>query len=343
MSKAALVDQIARAVLEAEALLITTGAGMGVDSGLGTFRGRNAGVWPPLKALRLDFSEMSCPDWFQADARLAWAFWHFRHQAYTKGTPHAGYGLLSKWGNGLKHGLFSVTSNIDGHWERTAGVGPGRVYECHGAITHLQCTDEHSGRIWPTDDAQIACMQVPQWDLEPGEAVEIEVDDGGWIPAVVGDDGATMLEQPGGKVLTAKGVRRPGGLDLCRVAEGSALPTCASSGKPARPNVLMFGDWSVNMRRINEQSDEFNSWLRSLPKDCRLVIAEVGAGKAVPTIRCTSERTARSFPNSTLVRINLDDSDVPEGLQDRAVSLGGIGALDALLLVDGLLDSFKGV
>jgi hypothetical protein len=39
---------VAKAIFEADALLYTTGAGMGVASGLGTFRGVNAGVWPPL-------------------------------------------------------------------------------------------------------------------------------------------------------------------------------------------------------------------------------------------------------------------------------------------------------
>ena len=33
------ISNAAKAILEADALLICTGAGMGVDSGLGTFRG----------------------------------------------------------------------------------------------------------------------------------------------------------------------------------------------------------------------------------------------------------------------------------------------------------------
>ena len=37
-----------------------------------------------------------------------------------------------------RHGLFSVTSNIDGHWDRTEGVGPEKVYECHGAPWYMQ-------------------------------------------------------------------------------------------------------------------------------------------------------------------------------------------------------------
>lgn len=97
-----------------------------VCGGAGTFRGRNAGVWPPLKAFDLDFSEMSSPSWsapfvgpaptvrcqaltqrttrFANDERLGWSFWHFRHQAYVNGTPHKGYDILAKWGTQMKHG-----------------------------------------------------------------------------------------------------------------------------------------------------------------------------------------------------------------------------------------------
>ena len=85
----------ADAIASASAMVIGTGAGMGVDSGLGTFRGRNAGVWQPLKAMQIDFSEMSCPDVFEEDPYAAWAFWKFRHDAYTHSAPHDGYGLLA--------------------------------------------------------------------------------------------------------------------------------------------------------------------------------------------------------------------------------------------------------
>ena len=40
--------------------------------------------------------------------------------------------FVAFWKSDLRYGLFSVTSNIDGHWDRTEGVGPQKVYECHG-------------------------------------------------------------------------------------------------------------------------------------------------------------------------------------------------------------------
>ena len=40
-----LAKRVAKLYHQADCLLINTGAGMGVASGLGTFRGKNAGIW----------------------------------------------------------------------------------------------------------------------------------------------------------------------------------------------------------------------------------------------------------------------------------------------------------
>eukprot|EP00929_Paragymnodinium_shiwhaense_P039260 TRINITY_DN20642_c0_g1_i3.p1 TRINITY_DN20642_c0_g1~~TRINITY_DN20642_c0_g1_i3.p1 ORF type:complete len:270 (+),score=50.12 TRINITY_DN20642_c0_g1_i3:305-1114(+) len=259
---------------------------------------------------------------------------------YTKGTPHKGYELLSKWGNKKEHGVFSVTSNIDGHWARTAGIGCEKIYECHGALTHMQqvaSKGSSSSRIWPTDAADYERLEVPVWDLQSGEQVEALVNQE-WIAATVTDDG--RLVNAAGRGVQAMEVRRQGGPDLMRVSEASELPTCALTGKPARPNVLMFGDWEVIMNRIEEQQDRFECWKVALPREARLAIVEVGAGKAVPTIRNTSGRMLRQFPNATLVRLNFDDADLDDDSisPDRAVLLGGVGALDALSELDTLME-----
>jgi len=68
------IEAAAALIRECDALLVCTGAGMGVDSGLGTLRGKNAGVGPPLLKRGLDFSEVSDPQWFDDDPHFAWAF-----------------------------------------------------------------------------------------------------------------------------------------------------------------------------------------------------------------------------------------------------------------------------
>ncbi|MEJ5172365.1 MAG: NAD-dependent deacetylase, partial [Hydrogenothermaceae bacterium] len=64
----------AREILnQADAVLITAGAGMGVDSGLPDFRGKE-GFWrayPYARKLGLSFQELANPRWFRTDPYLA--------------------------------------------------------------------------------------------------------------------------------------------------------------------------------------------------------------------------------------------------------------------------------
>ena len=96
----------------------------------------------------------------------------------------------------------------------------------------------------------------------------------------------------------------------------------------ARPNILMFGDWGWVGDRTEAQEGRFEAFLRGLPKDTRLVIIEVGAGLAVPTVRNESERMLHNFRNATLLRINPSEPEGPA----RCVSIpaGGKAALEAL-------------
>merc|ERR1740129_288744 len=230
-------------IRDADALLICTGAGMGADSGLATFRGRNAGTWLPLTTMQMDYTHMCDPHWFDDDPRLAWAFWHFCYQAYKRSSPHRGYELLAKWGASKTHGFFSVTSNIDGHWGRTLGISSERIWETHGAVTHMQCVAD-DGRIWLTDTLQMDSLSIPQWDLQPKESVQAHVvaevrnsegtHEASWVRAKVDQDGCTLVSPSGLCSISARAVRRPGGSDLLRVVQGCRLPLCPSMRKAAR-------------------------------------------------------------------------------------------------------------
>ena len=150
-SQQELIQEAAKVIQEADALLISTGAGFGVDSGLGTYRGRFSGVWAPLKALGIDYVDATDPSLFRTDPRLAWAYWASSFDQYTnKSTPHKGYTIIKRWARGKKHRLFSITSNIDGHWCRT--VGENSVLEVHGSVTHMQRQDGKKCPVWKTEE-----------------------------------------------------------------------------------------------------------------------------------------------------------------------------------------------
>lgn len=60
------LEHAAQTLRAADALLVSAGAGMGVDSGLPDFRGTE-GFWrsyPALAKLGLSFEEMANPVWF---------------------------------------------------------------------------------------------------------------------------------------------------------------------------------------------------------------------------------------------------------------------------------------
>src|SRR5205807_8052746 len=89
----------ADAVRGADALLITAGAGMGVDSGLPDFRGPE-GFWkayPPYRELGLRFQQLANPQHFAVDPHLAWGFYGHRLNLYRSAKPHDGYRILLDW------------------------------------------------------------------------------------------------------------------------------------------------------------------------------------------------------------------------------------------------------
>lgn len=138
---------------DCDGLLVTAGAGMGIDSGLPDFRGPGGfwAVYPALGRARIAFESIANPAAFDEDPRLAWGFYGHRLQLYRETVPHAGFAHLLAIGERLEHGVFAFTSNVDGQFQK-AGFAPGRVCEVHGTIHHLQCTHACRERIWPADD-----------------------------------------------------------------------------------------------------------------------------------------------------------------------------------------------
>jgi NAD-dependent SIR2 family protein deacetylase len=109
------------------------------------------------------------------------------------------------------------------------------------------------------------------------------------------------------------------------------LPACPACGALARPNVLMFGDWGWLSSRTEAQHERMAVWWSALPTEAEVVIVELGAGSAVPTVRLTSEPLA-TRNHTTLLRINPREPEVPAGQVGIAA-----GALATLAGIDELL------
>lgn len=239
-------------IKDADIMVITAGAGIGVDSGLPDFRG-NKGFWnayPMYERLGLSFIEAANPAHFERDPYFGWGFYGHRLQMYRDVDPHEGFMIMQSWINQSNMDYFVVTSNVDGHFQK-AGFNENKIYEIHGSIHNLQCLNACTYSIW-----------------ENKEHIEVDFD--------------TM--------------------------QAKNIPTCPNCNSVARPNILMFGDFSWIPNRSHEQSNRFDNFLNGASGK-NMVVIEIGAGTAIPSIRHTSERLHRSL-NAKVIRINPREPEI---------------------------------
>ncbi|MFA4885016.1 MAG: Sir2 family NAD-dependent protein deacetylase [Desulfotomaculaceae bacterium] len=265
----------AEAIRNARAVVITAGAGMGVDSGLPDFRG-DKGFWnayPMYERLGISFVEAANPIHFAMDPAFGWGFYGHRAALYRDISPHAGFQLLLEWINKLSLDYFVATSNVDGHFQK-AGFVEEKIYEVHGSINYLQCLTPCVEDIWPNEEI----ISVNHSDMR-----------------------------------------------------AEYVPRCPHCGVVARPNILMFGDFSWLSARTNRQGDSFRRFLNQ-HRDDRLAVIEIGAGTGVPTIRRLSEQLGNQR-NTTVIRINPREPHI----QFPHISLP-CAALEGLRGIDNALD-----
>ncbi|OFX18562.1 MAG: NAD-dependent deacetylase [Anaeromyxobacter sp. RBG_16_69_14] len=139
----------AEAVRSAGTLIVTAGAGMGVDSGLPDFRGPQ-GFWkayPMYERLGITFVDAANPASFEREPAFGWGFYGHRAGMYRATIPHRGFRILLDWAERLRLRCFVVTSNVDGQFQK-AGFAEEQVLEVHGSIHHLQCMGRCRGAIW---------------------------------------------------------------------------------------------------------------------------------------------------------------------------------------------------
>ena len=272
----AAVQAAAEALAHADAVVVTAGAGMGVDSGLPDFRG-DEGFWnayPPYRDLGVSFTDMATPTAFLTDPAVAWGFYGHRRALYRATTPHAGFGLVARWLDDAPDGGFVVTSNVDGLFH-AADIDPEAIWEVHGTLRFDQC--------------------LGQCGADPfGAGPDIRVD-------------TTTMRAMG------------------------PMPACPACGGLARPNVLMFGDGGFDPVLTDAQERRFATFLADTAGG-RLVVVEVGAGTAVPTIRRIGQFLVHQH-GATLVRINPREPGGDPGTISLAT-----GALEALTAIEGALE-----
>lgn len=112
-------------------IVFFTGAGLSVESGLATYRGRG-GIWHEY-----NYEEYACQAAFLCDPKKVWDFNELRRREVAGVAPNRGHEIIAE----VQHAQPStviVTQNIDGLHQK---AGATAVIELHGSLWGVRCDD----------------------------------------------------------------------------------------------------------------------------------------------------------------------------------------------------------
>lgn len=253
------IEKAASLIRTARSLIITAGAGMGVDSGLPDFRGPQGfrQAYPPYERLGISFIEAANPVHFRRDPAFGWGFYGHRANLYRKTVPHDGFRILGEWADRYALRAFVVTSNVDGQFQK-AGFPEEGILEVHGSIHCLQCSVPCSSAIWenreeiPVDTATMRALHIPRC-IRCGAVARpciLMFGDGSWI-----SDRTDRQERLFERFLTDMDDPAV----VVEIGAGTAIPTIRNLGE------RLAGSYGAKVIRINPREPRISPPHIALP------------------------------------------------------------------------------
>jgi len=144
-----MINKIKNIIDSSDVILITAGAGMGVDSGLPDFRS-SGGMWKQ----NIKYEQLANPKMFRLNEDIAWEFYIDRLKSYRTTTPHKGFDYMLDYIKNNNKDYFVVTSNVDEQFQK-AGYDENKILEIHGSIHNFQCLDNCCSDIWRNEIDEI--------------------------------------------------------------------------------------------------------------------------------------------------------------------------------------------
>jgi len=157
--------RLVAAIEEAPGLIVVlTGAGISVASGIPTFRGSDPGaIWAH------DITELATLRYFTADPAGAWRWYRERFLSVLAARPnqaHHALAALERWHVRRRRDFLLVTQNIDTLHER---AGSTRIVKVHGSADRCRCSDP-ACRLGAVESLALGDIDFAQFDRSPGVA-----------------------------------------------------------------------------------------------------------------------------------------------------------------------------
>ncbi len=147
------LDTIKKWLENASPVVINTGAGMGVDSGLADYRG-DGGQWGQVESdTEQSIFEVVNPQAFIENPAYSWRLFGQRIKEYAETKPHNGFAILRNWITNYNLDYFCLTSNIDGHFQKS-GFDEEKIRELHGTLAYFQSSQpDITQEIWKNEQS----------------------------------------------------------------------------------------------------------------------------------------------------------------------------------------------
>ncbi|VDB83989.1 unnamed protein product [Peniophora sp. CBMAI 1063] len=215
------VQEFRQALADAQHILVLSGAGLSVSSGIATFRGKG-GMWR-----KYDSASLATLAAWQENQSRVWQFFHYRREEIRKASPNEGHRTLARLAIPSLRKAVSpsstfvhVTQNIDGLSPAALsqaasdahGTPDGEVIEMHGNIFDVVCCAhdcDYTERI----------TRSPICDALAGTELLVEAG------------------------------------DVEPVVKRADLPHCPKCGQLVRPDVILFQERPKRIHEILELAD----------------------------------------------------------------------------------------
>ncbi len=142
------LEALVRSLPQGYKVIVLTGAGISVESGIPTFRGKD-GIWT-VGSKHYYPAEMATRRAFSAMPEEVWKWYLYRLRRYGKATPNQGHLAVAKLEEILQDRFLLVTQNVDG-LHLKAGNSQERTYEIHGNINFMRCFSGCTDMLFPVD------------------------------------------------------------------------------------------------------------------------------------------------------------------------------------------------
>jgi len=131
--------------MQAQHVVVYTGAGVSAESGIPTFRDALTGLWD-----RFNAEDLATPSAFRKDSDLVWGWYEWRRMTVLQATPNPAHKAIADLAK-LVPKLTVVTQNVDDLHERAGSID---VLHLHGSIFRAHCSTCGHPHVSPLDIPQ---------------------------------------------------------------------------------------------------------------------------------------------------------------------------------------------